>query len=154
MQLDPAAQAEFGRKMAEIYRRLLLLPCPTVAAVNGHAFAGGAFVAMCCDYRIMREDRGWICVSEVDVGVPLDDSMMGVLRGKVPPATARDAILTGKRYAADDAIAAGMADGKAPLENLLAAAKELATNLATKDPAVFKAIKRTYFGNMADALKP
>lgn len=152
MQLDHASQAEFGPKMAEIHRRMLLLPFPTVAAVNGHAFAGGAFVAMSCDYRIMREDRGWICVSEVDAGVPLPDSMMDVLRGKVPPATARDAILTGKRYAADEAIAAGLADGKAPMEGLLDAAKALATNLATKEPDVFKTIKQTYFGSMAAGL--
>ena len=153
MQLDPASQAEFGPKMAEIHRRLLLLPFPTVAAVNGHAFAGGAFVAMSCDYRIMREDRGWICVSEVDAGVPLPDSMMDVLRGKVPPATARDAILTGKRYAADEAIAAGFADGKAPIEGLLDDAKALAANLATKDPEIFKVIKQNYFGPMAAGLQ-
>ncbi len=153
MQLDPAAQAEFGPKMAEIHRRLLLLPFPTVAAVNGHAFAGGAFVAMSCDYRIMREDRGWICISEVDAGVPLPDSMMEVLRGKVPPATARDAILTGKRYAADEAIAAGFADGKAPMEGLLDAAKALATNLATKGPETFKIIKQNYFGGLAAGLQ-
>lgn len=154
MQLDQASQAKFGPKMAEIHRRLLLLPFPTVAAVNGHAFAGGAFVAMSCDYRIMREDRGWICISEVDAGVPLPDSMMDVLRGKVPPATARDAILTGKRYAADEAIAAGFADGKAPMEGLLDAAKALATNLATKDPGIFKIIKQNYFGSMAAGLQP
>ena len=106
MTLSPEEMELFGQRMAEIHQRFLILPCPTVAAVNGHAFAGGAFVAMSCDYRIMREDRGWICVSEVDAGVPLPDSMMEVLRGKVPPASARDAILTGKRYAADEAIAA------------------------------------------------
>ena len=153
MQLDQASQAQFGPKMAEIHRRLLLLPFPTVAANHGHAFAGGAFVAMSCDYRIMREDRGWICVSEVDAGVPLPDSMMDVLRGKVPPATARDAILTGKRYAADEAIAAGFADGKAPMEGLLDAAKALAAKLATKEPGIFKTIKQSYFASMAAGLQ-
>lgn len=152
MQLDQAEQAVFGSKMAEIHSRLLMLPFPTVAAVNGHAFAGGAFVAMSCDYRLMREDRGWICISEVDVGVPVPDPMMNLLRGKVPPATARDALLTGKRYAADEAIAAGFADGKAPSDGLLDAAKELAANLATKEPGIFKTIKHNYFGWMAAGL--
>ena len=103
---------QFGKRMAEIHKRFLVLPCPTVAAMNGHAFAGGAFMALSCDYRIMREDRGWFCVSEVDVGVPIPPAMMGILQGKLPANTARDALLTGKRYTADEAIAAGIADGK------------------------------------------
>ena len=142
MDLDQPGREEFGRKMAEIHRRMLLLPMPTVAALNGHAFAGGAFVAMSCDYRIMREDRGWICISEVDVGVTLPDAMMEILRGKVPPATARDAILTGKRYAADEAIAAGFVDGKAPLENLLDAAKELPSALPPKSRGCSRPLSR------------
>ncbi|MDG2116261.1 MAG: enoyl-CoA hydratase/isomerase family protein [Porticoccaceae bacterium] len=153
MDLDQPDSEEFGRKMMDIHRRMLLLPMPTVAALNGHAFAGGAFVAMSCDYRIMREDRGWICISEVDVGVALPDAVMEILRGKVPPATVRDAILTGKRYAADEAIAAGFADAKAPIEFLLDAAKELAASLATKEPGIFKAIKQTYFSSLANGLK-
>ena len=153
MDLDQPDSEEFGRKMMDIHRRMLLLPMPTVAALNGHAFAGGAFVAMSCDYRIMREDRGWICISEVDVGVALPDAVMEILRGKLPPATVRDAILTGKRYAADEAIAVGFADAKAPIEYLLDAAKELAASLATKEPGIFKAIKQTYFSSMANGLK-
>ena len=152
MQLDEKAMAEFGARMAEIHRRLIVLPCPTVAAVNGHAFAGGAFLALSCDYRLMREDRGWISISEVDAGVPIPPAMMGILRAKLPANTARDALLTGKRYTADEAIAAGMADGKAAVDSLLAEAKGLAAMLATKEPGIFKTIKQTWFGDMAAAL--
>jgi enoyl-CoA hydratase/carnithine racemase len=144
--------ATFAKNMSEIHRRMLILPFPTVAAVNGHAFAGGAFIAMSCDYRIMREDRGWICISEVDAGVPVSDPMMDILRGKLPPATVRDAILTGKRYTADEAIAAGFADGKASLEDLLDRAKSLAVSLATKEPGIFANLKQTYFGVIANGL--
>lgn len=59
----------------------------------------------------MREDRGWFCISEVDV--PIDSAMMNLLFVKVAPNTIRDAVLTGKRYAADEAITASIADGKA-----------------------------------------
>ena len=152
MTLSPEEMALFGRRMAEIHQRFLILPCPTVAAVNGHAFAGGAFMALSCDYRIMREDRGWFCISEVDVGVPIPPAMMGILQGKLPANTARDAILTGKRYTADEAIAAGIADGKASEENLLEQAKSLAIQLATKEPEIFKTLKQTWFGPMANAL--
>jgi enoyl-CoA hydratase/carnithine racemase len=152
MTLAPEEMELFGKRMAEIHKRFLVLPCPTVAAMNGHAFAGGAFMALSCDYRIMREDRGWFSVSEVDVGVPIPPAMMGILQGKLPANTARDALLTGKRYTADEAIAAGIADGKAPMEELMEQAKALASQLATKEPGIFKTLKQTWFGPMADAL--
>ena len=152
MTLAPDEMEQFGKRMAEIHKRFLLLPCPTVAAMNGHAFAGGAFLALSCDYRIMREDRGWFSVSEVDVGVPIPPAMMGILQGKLPANTARDALLTGKRYTADEAIAAGIADGKASMAELLEQAKALASQLGTKEPGIFKTLKQTWFGPMADAL--
>lgn len=151
--LDGAGWTLFSEQMSEIHRRMLMLPFPTVAAVNGHAFAGGAFVALSCDYRIMREDRGWICISEVDAGVPLPQGMMEFLRLRLPAATVRDAVLTGKRYDADDAIAAGFADGKAPAELLLGMTTELARDLACKEPSIFKAIKQAYYAPIVEGLK-
>lgn len=152
--LSPAEMQLFGERQAEIHQRYLVLPCPTVAALNGHAFAAGAFLALSCDYRIMREDRGWFCVSEVDMGVPIPGSMMGILQGKLPANTARDALLTGKRYTADEAIAAGIADGKAPLDGLLDQARALVTALGSKEQGIFRTLKQNWFGPMADALTP
>ena len=120
--------------------------------MNGHAFAGGAFLALSCDYRLMREDRGWFCVSEVDVGVPIPPAMMGILQGKLSPNTARDALLTGRRYTADDALVAGIIDGKAPVDELLEQSVALASQLATKEPGIFGTLKQTWFGPMANAL--
>lgn len=151
--LDGAGWTLFSAQMNEIHRRMLMLPFPTVAAVNGHAFAGGAFMALSCDYRIMREDRGWICISEVDAGVPLPQGMMEFLRLRLPAATVRDAVLTGKRYTADDALAKGFADGKAPAELLLGMATELALDLACKEPSIFKAIKQAYYAPIVEGLK-
>ena len=151
--LDGADWTLFAAQMNEIHRRMLMLPFPTVAAVNGHAFAGGAFVALSCDYRIMREDRGWICISEVDAGVPLPQGMMEFLRLRLPANTVRDAVLTGKRYNADEAMAAGFVDGKAPQEQLLNRATQLATDLACKEPSIFKAIKQAYYAPIVEGLK-
>jgi enoyl-CoA hydratase/carnithine racemase len=152
MTLSPEEMAVFSRQMADIHRRFLILPCPTVAALNGHAFAGGAFMALSCDYRIMREDRGWFCVSEVDVGVPIPPGMMGILRGKLSANTARDAMLTGKRYTGPEAVAAGIVDATAEADALLDEAMSLAAQLATKEPGIFKTLKQGWFGPMADAL--
>ncbi len=150
--LDGAGWTLFARQMNEIHRRMLMLPFPTVAAVNGHAFAGGAFMALSCDYRIMREDRGWICISEVDAGVPLPQGMMEFLRLRLPAATVRDAVLTGRRYDADDAMAAGFSDGKAAAELLRGMATELARDLACKEPSIFKAIKQAYYAPIVKGL--
>lgn len=78
--------------------------------------------------------------------------MMGILRGKLPANTARDALFTGKRYAADEAMLAGIADGKASMDGLLDQAKSLATQLGTKEPGIFRTLKQTWFGPMAKAL--
>lgn len=148
MALEGDERTRFGAAMMEIMGRLLLLPVPTVAAVNGHAFAAGAFLSLACDYRIMREDRGWICISEVDAGVPIGAPMTNLLKAKVSPQTARDAVLSGKRYAADDAIAAGFADGKAAEAELLSEAKKLASSLASKQRRIFKTLKRQLYADV------
>jgi len=147
--LDEAGVEKFATAMLEIHRRMMLLPCPTVAAINGHAFAGGAFLALSLDYRIMREDRGWIAISEVDAGVPIPAPMMEILRSKLSPAVVRDAVLTGKRYTAREALAASMIDGCAAQEELLARAVALATTLASKEPGIFKTLKQTLYGELA-----
>ncbi len=152
MSLEGEDRVLFGSNMGQIMGRLLLAPIPTVAAVNGHAFAAGAFLALACDYRIMREDRGWICVSEVDAGVPINQAMMDLLVAKLTPNTARDAVLTGKRYAADDALAAGFADGKAAEGNLVAEAVKLASSIASKERRIFKTLKRTLYGELGAGL--
>ncbi len=78
--------------------------------------------------------------------------MMGILQGKLPANTARDALFTGKRYTADEAVSAGIADGKASMDELLEQAKALASQLGTKEPGIFKTLKQTWFGPMAEAL--
>ena len=104
----------FGAEFARLTGRLVSAPIPTVAALNGHAFAAGALFAMAFDFRVMREERGWICMPEVDVGVPVSQAAMELLRAKLPARSLRDAILTGRRYAADEAIAAASPTSRPP----------------------------------------
>ncbi len=64
----------------------------TVAAVNGHAFAGGAMLVAAHDFVVMREDRGYWCLPEVDLGLPLSPAMYAVVAAHIPePTTARRA---------------------------------------------------------------
>ncbi|NCZ64650.1 MAG: enoyl-CoA hydratase/isomerase family protein, partial [Cellvibrionales bacterium] len=65
----------------------------------------------------------------------------------------RDAVLTGKRYTADEAIAAGIVDAKAEDAELLGKAIELAATLAGKEPGIFKAIKQTWIDPISSAFE-
>ena len=144
----------FGTELFRLLNRLLSNRLPIVAALNGHAFAAGAMIAMACDYRVMREDRGWICISEVDVGVPIAPPMMALLRAKLPAKTLRDAVLTGKRYDAHEAIASGFVDASAPEAELLSDAKKLAAELATKERGIFGELKKTLWFDLARGFAP
>ena len=150
MSLEGEAREKFGRSMMEIYGRLVTLPVPTVAAINGHAFAAGAFLALTADYRIMREDRGWFCVSEVDVGVPIGHPMMNLLKAKTSPEVARDAVLTGHRYPGAEALAAGITDAVTSEAALLDDAKAQAESLASKGRQIFGTLKKQLYQDVAE----
>ena len=146
------ALVAFGLELMRTMGRLVVFPLPTVAAINGHAFAGGAILAAACDYRIMREDRGWICVAEVDVGVPLDPALANLLKAKLPPGTARTSILEGRRFTGADALAAGWVDATAPEADLLALATKQAAGLASKGRSIFGSVKCALWGDVAKTL--
>ena len=98
----------------------------------------------------MRADRGWFCISEVDVGVPIGAPMTTLLQSRVVPQVARDAIYSGHRYTAEEAVAVGLADSMADEAELLDAAKAKAASLAGKGRDIFGALKKTL---NADAAK-
>ncbi|THU54617.1 hypothetical protein C4D60_Mb10t27010 [Musa balbisiana] len=90
---------------------LLSLPMPTIAAVTGHAAAAGCFLALSHDYVVMRADRGFLYMSEIDIGLPITENIMAVLRAKIAdPRTRRDLLLRGKRMTASEAAARGIVD--------------------------------------------
>ncbi|KAJ2466994.1 hypothetical protein GGI03_001806 [Coemansia sp. RSA 2337] len=99
--------------------RILTFRVPTVAAINGHAFAGGCMLALAHDYRVMRADRGWIAMNEIDIGIPLIPGMAAIVKCKVKAQDKlRDCVLAAHRFKASDAVAAGFVD-KAVEENAL-----------------------------------
>lgn len=71
---------------------------PTVALLNGHAFAGGFMLAMMHDYRIMNPHRGFLCLNELALGVGLRPPMCSIFREKVKAATFRRMILEVVRF--------------------------------------------------------
>ena len=119
-------------RVHSLFARLLSMPCATVAAMNGHTFAAGAMLAICHDHRIMRSDRGYWCLPEVDLGMPFTEGMNALIPARVPPMTAHEAMVTGRRYAAADALAAGIVDAVADEAEVLPQAIAVAQSLASK----------------------
>ena len=85
-----------------------------VAALNGHAFAGGAMLALACDFRVMRTDRGFFCIPEIDLGLPLAPGMASLIQARLPKLAAHEAIVTGKRYGGAEALERGIVDYAVP----------------------------------------
>jgi Delta3-Delta2-enoyl-CoA isomerase len=137
--------------LSDVHRllgRVLGFPAVTVAAVNGHAFAAGAMLATAHDFVIMREDRGYWCLPEADLGLPLTAEMFAVIEAKLPRRAAHEAIVTGRRYDARQAQAAGIVHWTASENEVLAAAVKLARELAAKDRAVLAEHKRLLYGEV------
>ncbi|KAJ6006911.1 hypothetical protein N7451_004855 [Penicillium sp. IBT 35674x] len=102
-----------------LFRRFLTYPMPTVCLLNGHAFAGGFMLAMYHDYRIQNPDKGFLCVNELEFGVPLQTPMMSIFREKLTPTTFRNVVLEARRFGGRDSLQAGIVDGMGSLNEVL-----------------------------------
>lgn len=131
-------------ELNSLFGRLLAFPMATVAAINGHAFAAGAMLAFAHDVRVMRSDRGYICLPEIDLrtGRPLTAGMVAVLRARLRPDVLHEMVTTGWRYTAENAVEGGMAHEAHIEAGVLPRAIELASELAGKHRPTMAALKR------------
>ena len=143
---DGAGDTGFIDDVHRMLRRVLALDMITVAAINGHAYAGGAMLATAFDHRIMREDRGYWCLPEVDLGLPLTTEMYDGLAAHLPRPALAEASLTGRRYAGPEALAAGIVTEVAPEHEVLERAVAVAASMAGKNRTVIAAHKRLLYG--------
>ncbi|EAA27585.1 enoyl-CoA hydratase/isomerase [Neurospora crassa OR74A] len=102
-----------------LFRRYLTYPMPTIALLNGHAFAGGLMLAMHMDYRIMNPSRGFACVNELDFGVPLKPAMSAIFRSKCTPGVYRSLVLEAHRFGGGEAKEAGIVDATGGLQEVI-----------------------------------
>ncbi|HEV7761421.1 MAG TPA: enoyl-CoA hydratase-related protein, partial [Acidimicrobiales bacterium] len=141
----PDGGAEMMAALHRVLARLLAFPGATVAAVNGHAFGAGAILAAAADMRVMRQDRGYFCFPEVDLGLAMSEQFDAVLQAKYPRSALLTGLLTGRRYGADEARALGFVDETASEDQLVATALDRARALAGKDGATVGAIKASLY---------
>jgi enoyl-CoA hydratase/carnithine racemase len=124
---------------------MLAFPCITIAALNGHAFAAGAMFSLAHDYRVMRSDRGYFCLPEVDIGMTFTPAMESLILARLPNVTAQEAMTTGRRYTSAEALEARIVHKSVPEAEVLPAALALAQNLAKPDRKTLKGIKQSLY---------
>lgn len=103
-QKDMATAKHFFYQLNGLLKRLLTYPLVTIAAISGHAFAGGAILCCAFDFRFMRSDRGYFCLPEVDLGIPFLPGMNAILRSAIPEHLVREMELTGIRLTAEQCL--------------------------------------------------
>ena len=148
---------EYGRRFLPVLdgllRAALTVPKPMIAAVNGHAIAGGCILAACCDHRIMVEGTGRIGIPELAVGVPFPALPLQIMGARLTDAALRDLIFTGRTVQVDEAKALGLIDEKCPAGMLLDRAIEVAQRLAAITAGAFALTKEAFYTPILERTK-
>ena len=150
---NPEESGTYVGSVHSLFARVLELPCITVAAIQGHAFAAGAMLSLACDFRVMRADRGFWCLPEVDIKIPFTPGMSALIRSRLTPQAAHRAMTTGHRFGATEALAAGIVDQVADEGEVRSAALALAkANVGKASPAL-ATIKGRLYAEVLEALR-
>ncbi len=142
----------YTSQVQELFARTLSTACPTVAVLQGHTFAAGALLALAHDVRVMRADRGFFCLPEVDIAIPFSPGMSALVQARLSHATAHEAMTTGRRYGGSDALEAGIVSAALPLDELLPFATEWAASQAPKAGPTLRTIRTTMYRDAIELL--
>jgi enoyl-CoA hydratase/carnithine racemase len=133
--------------------RVLAMPLPTVAAVQGHAFAGGGMLALAHDFRVMRADRGFFCLPEVNINIPFSRGMSALIQCRLAKKTAHEAMTTGRRYGGTEALSAGIVDAVAHEDDVVPSAIQMARALVGNAGPTLGTIKGRMYADALTALR-
>jgi len=153
--LDVLELLEFDRDamdrfMADFHRTLFTMfacPKPVVAALHGHAVAGGCVLSLIADWRVLAEGA-LIGLNEIRVGVPLPYGVTQIVREVIAPQHITEVALLGRNFRGEEALAPGLAHEIHPSEGLEAHCLQRLAELASRDTRSFAATKR-YFRSVA-----
>ncbi|MFW9992761.1 MAG: enoyl-CoA hydratase/isomerase family protein [Candidatus Odinarchaeota archaeon] len=132
----------FYQSFNQFCLELYTIPKPTVAAITGHATAGGCILTLCCDYRFIAEGRKFVGLNEIKLGVPVPYPADCMLQHLIGTQIARQITWYGEFYQPDALLEMGMVDEVLPQEQLLAKAVEKAKQLGELPREAFAEIKR------------
>ncbi len=148
---------QYGRRFLPVLdgflRAALTLPKPMIAAINGHAIAGGCILAACCDHRIMVDGAGRIGIPELGVGVPFPALPLQVMASRISDAALRDLVFTARTVPVDEAKSLGLIDDKCPAGMLMDRALEAAQRLAAIPAGAFALTKEAFYTPILERTK-
>jgi enoyl-CoA hydratase len=126
---------------------------PVVAAINGHAIAGGCVLACAADKRLVAREAGRIGVTELLVGVPFPAAALEIMRSAVAPQHFEDVIFSGRTYTPQEAADRGLVHEITGPDNLVERAIACARALAALPPSAFALTKRQTRRSALEALQ-
>jgi enoyl-CoA hydratase/carnithine racemase len=139
--LDREGMRDFFRLFNEVAMELFLFPKPTIAAIRGHAVAGGCILALLCDRRFIAAGKSLMGLNEVKLGVPVPCLADRITRDLAGNRHARTILEEGEFHPPEETLAFGLVDRVLPGEELLEAAQAEALRLGALPPAAFALIK-------------
>ena len=139
--------------LSALFLELFTFPRPVVAAINGHAIAGGCILACACDYRILAEGTGRVGLPELNVGVPFPASAVELLRGVVGSAGLPELLYFGRTYEPAAAAAHGLVDEVTAPDALMPRALEAARELAARPAESFRLTKMFLRAGAAERIR-
>ena len=151
---DGKAQAmEVIKDVLKLLGRVMAFPIPTAAAINGHCFAAGAMLALAHDFRVMRADRGFFCLPEVDINIPFVPGMTALIKSRLTPNVFRYLLLSGAKIGGVEAKEMGVVDEAISAEDVLPRAVASVSPLANKNRQTYGAIKRGMYSEAVSLLE-
>ena len=142
LQLDKAGIASLWRELYATLRAIAVSPIPIVAAITGHAPAGGTVLALFCDARILAQGDFKMGLNEVQVGIPLPPVILAGLQRQVGPRLAEQLAVSGALVSPQEARALGMVDELAPPEQVVERALAWCQRLLAVPGDAFLATRR------------
>lgn len=140
--LSPADFSHFYHAFNRVCIELFSLPIPTVAAITGHAVAGGCILAICCDHRFIAKGHKLMGLNEIKLGVPVPYPAHCILHQLVGDSNARELMYLGDFIMPENALKASLVDQVLPLNEVRPKAIEFAATLGGLSHSAFRVIKQ------------
>ncbi len=140
---SPESFQSFVTELENLFLRIATLNLPVIAAINGNCYAGGAILASACDFRLMRQDRGRFCFSEVNIKIPFSPAMIETIRLMPDAKSLHDLALTGRAIGGEEALGMRVVDSIHSETGLFPEALAFAELMAQKHRATYGTIKHS-----------
>jgi 3,2-trans-enoyl-CoA isomerase len=145
--------AEFLRAFTHLYTTLFVYPKPVIAALNGHAIAGGCMIAVACDRRLMAEGYAKMALNEITFSSTVFAGSVEMLRACVGQRNAEEVLLSGAMFDPHRALTIGLVDTVVPADDLMDLALEEARVMADRSGPAFINMRKLLRGSIAEIMR-